>query len=76
MIFEDALSVLSQADPGLRPPRRWFVLDEQSVNAAAYADTLLFTRGLIESGYLEAVLAHELGHLNTPMRGSLRRSIA
>ena len=30
-----------------------------------YADTLLVTRGLLESGYLEAVLAHELGHLNT-----------
>ncbi|HEV7529175.1 MAG TPA: M48 family metalloprotease [Solirubrobacteraceae bacterium] len=65
LIYEDALSVLSQADPGLRPPRRWFVLDEPTVNAAAYADALMVTRGLIESGYLEAVLAHELGHLNS-----------
>jgi Zn-dependent protease with chaperone function len=65
LIYEDALSVLSQVDPRLRPPRRWFVLDEQTVNAAAYADTLMITRGLIESGYLEAVLAHELGHLNS-----------
>ena len=65
LIYEDALAVLSQADPSLRPPRRWFVLDEPSVNAAAYADTLMIARGLIESGYLEAVLAHELGHLNS-----------
>jgi Zn-dependent protease with chaperone function len=65
LIYEDALSVLSQADPKLRPPRRWFVLDTPTINAAAYFDTLMLTRGLIESGYLEAVLAHELGHLNS-----------
>lgn len=65
LIYEDALSVLSQADPTLRPPRHWFVLHEPTVNAAAYADTLMLTRGLIESGLLEAVLAHELGHLNS-----------
>ena len=65
LIYEDALAVLAQADPTLRPPRRWFVIDEPTVNAAAYADTLMLTRGLIESGLLEAVLAHELGHLNS-----------
>jgi Zn-dependent protease with chaperone function len=65
LIYEDALSVLSQVDPRLRPPLRWFVLDEPTVNAAAYADTLMVTRGVIESGCLEAVLAHELGHLNS-----------
>lgn len=65
LIYEDALSVLSQADPQLRPPHRWFVLDEPNVNAAAYSDTLMLTRGPLESGYLEPVLAHELGHLNS-----------
>ncbi len=65
LIYEDALAVLSQADPKLRPPRRWFVLDTHTLNAAAYFGTLMLTRGLIESGYLEAVLAHELGHLNS-----------
>jgi Zn-dependent protease with chaperone function len=65
LIYEDALSILSQADPQLRPPHRWFVLDESDVNAAAYSDTLMLTRGLLESGYLEPVLAHELGHLNS-----------
>jgi Zn-dependent protease with chaperone function len=65
LIYDDALTVLAQADPQLRPPRRWFVLDEPTLNAAAYSDTLMLTRGLLESGCLEAVLAHELGHLNS-----------
>jgi Zn-dependent protease with chaperone function len=65
LIYEDALAILTQADAELRPPRRWFVLDRPHVNAAAYADTLMLTRGLLESGYLEPVLAHELGHLNS-----------
>jgi Zn-dependent protease with chaperone function len=65
LIYDDALTVLAQAHPQLRPPRRWFVLDEPELNAAAYSDTLMVTRGLLESGYLEPVLAHELGHLNS-----------
>ena len=65
LIYEDALAILTQARADLRPPRRWFVLDEPTVNAATYADTLVLTRGLLESGYLEPVLAHELGHLNS-----------
>ena len=65
LIHEDALAILSQSDPELRPPRRWFVLDQPHINAAAYADTLMLTRGLLESGFLEPVLAHELGHLNS-----------
>jgi Zn-dependent protease with chaperone function len=65
LIYEDALAVLAHADPALRPPGRWFVLDEPALNAAAYANTLMLTRGLIDSGHLEAVLAHELGHLNS-----------
>jgi Zn-dependent protease with chaperone function len=65
LLYEDALAVLTRADPQLRPPRRWFVLDAPSINAAAYADTLMLTRGLLESGFLEPVLAHELGHLNS-----------
>jgi Zn-dependent protease with chaperone function len=65
LVYEDALTALTQADPTLRPPRRWFVLDEPVINGAAYADTLMVTCGLLESGYLEPVLAHELGHLNS-----------
>lgn len=76
LIYEDALSILAQADPQLRPPHRWFVLDEPELNAAAYSDTLMLTRGLLESGYLTAVLAHELGHLNSSdarLAAALRR---
>jgi Zn-dependent protease with chaperone function len=65
LIYQDAIDQLRQANPRLREPRRWFVLDQESENAAAYADTLMVSRGLLDSGYLEAVLAHELGHLNT-----------
>jgi Zn-dependent protease with chaperone function len=65
LIFDDAMALLAQASSQLRPPRRWFVLDEPHVNAAAYADTLMLTRGLLESGQLAPVLAHELGHLNS-----------
>jgi Zn-dependent protease with chaperone function len=65
LIYEDALQVLRTADPQLRPPRHWFVLDEVSPAAAAYADSVMVTRGLLESGALEPVLAHELGHLHS-----------
>jgi Zn-dependent protease with chaperone function len=65
LVFDDAIATLQHADPKLRPPRRWAVLDAHHYNASVYADTLLVTRGLLESGYLEGVLAHELGHLNT-----------
>lgn len=89
LIYEDAISQLKQADPNLREPRRWFVIDVEQENAAAYADTLLVNRGLLDSGYLQAVLAHELGHLNssdgrltaalcritTPPRGQVRRGL-
>ena len=65
LVFEDAVATLRGANPALRPPRRWFVLDIHDLNAAVYADTLMLSRGLLESGYLEAVLAHELGHMNS-----------
>jgi Zn-dependent protease with chaperone function len=65
LVFEDALATLEHADPKLRPPKRWCVIDSHTPNAAVYADTLMLTRGLLESGYLEGVLAHELGHLNS-----------
>jgi Zn-dependent protease with chaperone function len=65
LAFEDALASLRDADPELRSPRRWFVRDVHELNAAVYADTLMLTRGLLDSGYLEPVLAHELGHLKS-----------
>ena len=64
-VFESAFELLRGADPNLRPPRRWFVTDDPEPNACAYADTLMVTRGLLESPSFPAVLAHELGHLNS-----------
>jgi Zn-dependent protease with chaperone function len=64
-VFELAFAELERADPDLRAPRRWFVLDTDVPNACAYADTLMLTRGLLDSPSLPAVLAHELSHLNT-----------
>ncbi len=64
-VFELAFAELQDADPGLRPPHRWFVVDDPEPNACAYADTLMVTRGMLESPSFSAVLAHELGHLNS-----------
>jgi Zn-dependent protease with chaperone function len=65
LIYEEALRELTDQNPSLRPPRRWCVEDEPTPNAAVYADTLMLTRGLLESAYLTPVMAHELGHLNS-----------
>jgi Zn-dependent protease with chaperone function len=63
--FGYAFDQLTNADPSLRPPHRWFVTDEDESNACAYADTLMVTRGMLDNPFFAAVLAHELGHLNT-----------
>ena len=65
LLFDGAFGQLTLADPGLRLPHRWAVLDDGQLNACVYADTLLITRGLPESPWLTAVLAHELGHMNS-----------
>jgi Zn-dependent protease with chaperone function len=89
LLYEDALAQLTAADPHLRAPRRWCIKDDPTPNAAAYADTLMITRGLLDSPHLTPVLAHELGHLNssdarltaalrrltTPPRSEVRRSL-
>lgn len=56
---------LREIDPGLRVPKHWFVAEEPGHNACAYAATMCVDRGLLESPYAAAVIAHELGHLNT-----------
>lgn len=86
LLLEDALESLQAVDPSVKQPGRWFVLDDGAINAAVYAETLMLTRGLLESPWLTAVLAHELAHLHgsdgrvtaaiyrltTPPRGQLR----
>ena len=63
--FAHAFSELQEADPTLRPPRHWFVAEDPDRNASAYASSLRVTRGLLESPYAAAVIAHEMGHLRT-----------
>jgi Zn-dependent protease with chaperone function len=64
--YHDAVQLLQANAAGpLRLPRLWFVVDEHQPDAAVCGNTLMLSRGLLESEYLPAVLAHELGHLDT-----------
>jgi Zn-dependent protease with chaperone function len=53
------------ARPGVQMPSHIFVTDDPQENAFVRGTSLYVTHLLIESDYLTAVLAHELGHLNT-----------
>jgi Zn-dependent protease with chaperone function len=67
LAYEDALLLLRDHTPDPLPePAAWFVLDTHEPDAAVLGDTLMLSRGLIDSPHLPAVLAHELGHLGTP----------
>jgi Zn-dependent protease with chaperone function len=62
--YQDAVDLLQAHSPApLRLARSWFVLDEPQPDAAVCDNTLILSRGLLESEHLAAVLAHELGHL-------------
>jgi Zn-dependent protease with chaperone function len=64
--YRDALDLLeAHSTTPLRLPSLWFVIDEPQPDAAVCGNTLMLSRGLLESEYLAAVIAHELGHLAT-----------
>ena len=64
--YQDTVDLLQgHADGPVRLPSHWFVVDSPQADAAVCGDTLMLSRGLIESEFLTAVIAHELGHLNT-----------
>jgi Zn-dependent protease with chaperone function len=63
--YEQTLRELLAGNPRVRGPRMWFVTDRDDLRAAVYADSLMVTRGLLSSPWLPAVLAHELGHVNS-----------
>jgi len=46
-------------------PASWFVLDIPQCEAAVYGDTLMLSKGALElkDSHLQALLAHQLGHL-------------
>jgi Zn-dependent protease with chaperone function len=68
LAYKDAIELL-QANSGDKPlplPKHWFVLDTPNPDAAVVGNTLMLSRGLLETDHVPAVLAHELGHLGTP----------
>jgi Zn-dependent protease with chaperone function len=65
LAYEDAVAQLTDRFPDLPLPKDWFVIDQLDTNAMVYGNSLAIHRGLFESDYLAAVIAHELGHLNT-----------
>jgi len=67
LAYQDAIDLLQSHSPTPLPlPGSWFVIDTLEPNAAVCGNTLMICRGLLESEYLPAVLAHELGHLGSP----------
>lgn len=64
-LFESAFAELQRSDQELRAPRHWFVVEDSEADACTYADALMVTRGMLEGRSFPAVLAHELGHLNS-----------
>jgi Zn-dependent protease with chaperone function len=63
--FEEVFAELQEADPSLHPPRHWFVAEDPTLNAGAYSSSLCVNRGLLESPYAAATIAHEMGHLRS-----------
>lgn len=49
---------------GVPVPQRFFVVDDEGLNAAIAGRTLYVYKELLDSPYLSGVIAHELGHFN------------
>jgi len=64
-VLADALALLRSVDPSLSEPASLYVLDDPLPGAAVRGAAVVLSRGLIESESLAAVLAHELGHVNS-----------
>jgi Zn-dependent protease with chaperone function len=62
--YEDALTALNLR-AHVKRPAFVYILDAHELNACIVGDTLVLNRSMFDSGFLEAVLAHELGHLNS-----------
>jgi Zn-dependent protease with chaperone function len=61
----DALETLRCTEPNLPGAAEFLVLDDPLPGAAVRGRTLILSRGLLESESLAAVLAHELGHVDS-----------
>lgn len=49
----------------IKSPSNWFVIDSPTPNAYVVGTTLYVTRELLRNDHLTAVVAHELGHINS-----------
>jgi Zn-dependent protease with chaperone function len=66
LAYQDALDLLRHhSNQPIREPGNWFVIDAPQPDAAVCGNTLMLSRGLLESEHVAAVLTHELGHLAT-----------
>jgi Zn-dependent protease with chaperone function len=64
--YQDAVERLQAHSPTpLTLPEMWFVVDDPRPTAAVCGNGLMLSRALLDSHHLQAVLAHELGHLAT-----------
>ena len=63
--YEDAIDTLGVRDTNVKRPEWLYVLDDNDLNACVIADTIIVNRELLNTGYCEAIVAHELGHLNS-----------
>jgi len=73
--FNAVIGRLRMVDPAVRARAHWFVVDTQGCGAAACGVSLRVDRGLLESPYAPAVLAHQLAHLRSVdarLTGALR----
>ena len=62
--YQDA--TISLPLDGVRRLPKWlYVLDRHELNAAVLGDVIIINRTLLDSDYLAAVIAHELGHVNS-----------
>jgi Zn-dependent protease with chaperone function len=61
----EALDLLHGCAENLAEPAAIYVLDDPLPSAAIRGRALIVTRGMLEAGALPAVLAHELGHINS-----------
>ena len=74
MALGDALALLRGADPDLREPAAYYILDDPLPEAAVRGRTLILSRALLECECLAAVVAHELGHA-TSLDGRLTEAL-
>lgn len=66
-LYQGAVEMLQRSSRiPLVLPASWFVLDTSELDGAVCRETLMLSSGLLETGYLPAVLAHQLGHLASP----------